>query len=56
MHGDEVVGKVVADRMRQLPLLKGKLFSSSSPDAYKQEKRFVESDLNRVFRNRNRYI
>ena len=50
MHGDEVVGKVVADRIRQLPLLKGKVvFIIANPDAYKQEKRFVESDLNRVF-------
>ena len=49
-HGDEPLGKEVAEKLWSLNLKRGTLFTVfANPLAFEKEARFVDSDLNRSF-------
>lgn len=50
MHGDEKLGKKIADYIYKLRINKGILTTIlANPKAYSKNKRFIDEDLNRIF-------
>jgi len=50
MHGDEIIGKLVIEKLKKIKLKKGTLtLITANCKALKQNKRYIEKDLNRSF-------
>lgn len=50
VHGDEVVGKKVIERLKKVSIKRGTLITLvANPKALAKNKRYLDSDLNRVF-------
>lgn len=53
LHGNEKIGKEVTDLLKAVPLKKGTIvFILANEEAMRQDKRYINADLNRVFPGR----